>query len=127
MVDLHLHILPGLDDGAEDLETAVRMAKMAAHSGVFHMAATSHGNYYDYTLEEYRESFERLQRELVIRQIPVKLYPGMEIFMDENAGDLLECRELLTLNGTKYVLIEFDFEENVEKVCKYVDDLQNRR
>ena len=31
MVDLHLHILPGLDDGAEDLETAVRMAKMAAH------------------------------------------------------------------------------------------------
>ena len=112
MVDLHLHILPGLDDGAEDLETAVRMAKMAAHSGVFHMAATSHGNYYDYTLEEYRESFERLQRELVIRQIPVKLYPGMEIF---------------TLNGTKYVLIEFDFEENVEKVCKYVDDLQNRR
>lgn len=69
MVDLHLHILPGLDDGAEDLETAVRMAKMAAHSGVFHMAATSHGNYYDYTLEEYRESFERLQRELVIRQI----------------------------------------------------------
>ena len=127
MVDLHLHILPGLDDGAEDLETAVRMAKMAAHSGVFHMAATSHGNYYDYTLEQYRESFERLQRELVIRQIPVKLYPGMEIFMDENAGDLLECRELLTLNGTKYVLIEFDFEENVEKVCKYVDDLQNRR
>ena len=119
MVDLHLHILPGLDDGAEDLETAVRMAKMAAHSGVFHMAATSHGNYYDYTLEEYRESFERLQRELVIRQIPVKLYPGMEIFMDENAGDLLECRELLTLNGTKYVLIEFDFEENVEKVCKF--------
>ena len=37
MVDLHLHILPGLDDGAEDLETAVRMAKMAAHSGVFHV------------------------------------------------------------------------------------------
>ena len=64
MVDLHTHILPHLDDGAFDLETSVRMADLAARSGVFHMAATSHGNYYDYTLEEYRENFERLQAEL---------------------------------------------------------------
>ena len=48
MVDLHTHILPHLDDGAFDLETSVRMADLAARSGVFHMAATSHGNYYDY-------------------------------------------------------------------------------
>ena len=46
MVDLHTHILPHLDDGAFDLETSVRMADLAARSGVFHMAATSHGNYY---------------------------------------------------------------------------------
>lgn len=74
MVDLHTHILPHLDDGAFDLETSVRMADLAARSGVFHMAATSHGNYYDYTLEEYRENFERLQAELRDREIPVKLY-----------------------------------------------------
>lgn len=86
MVDLHTHILPHLDDGAFDLETSVRMADLAARSGVFHMAATSHGNYYDYTLEEYRENFERLQAELRDREIPVKLYSGMEIFMDEKAG-----------------------------------------
>ena len=39
MVDLHTHILPHLDDGAFDLETSVRMADLAARSGVFHMAA----------------------------------------------------------------------------------------
>ena len=72
MVDLHTHILPHLDDGAFDLETSVRMADLAARSGVFHMAATSHGNYYDYTLEEYRENFERLQTELRDREIPVE-------------------------------------------------------
>ena len=108
MVDLHTHILPHLDDGAFDLGTSVRMADLAARSGVFHMAATSHGNYYDYTLEEYRENFERLQAELRDR-------------------DLLDLGELLTLNGTRYVLVEFDFEENVEKVYKYVADLQTRR
>ena len=43
--------------GLFDWETSVRMADLAARSGVFHMAATSHGNYYDYTLEEYRENF----------------------------------------------------------------------
>ena len=127
MVDLHTHILPHLDDGAFDLETSVRMADLAARSGVFHMAATSHGNYYDYTLEEYRENFERLQAELRDREIPVKLYSGMEIFMDEKAADLLDLGELLTLNGTRYVLVEFDFEENVEKVYKYIADLQTRR
>ena len=127
MVDLHTHILPHLDDGAFDWETSVRMADLAARSGVFHMAATSHGNYYDYTLEEYRENFERLQAELRDREIPVKLYSGMEIFMDEKAADLLDLGELLTLNGTRYVLVEFDFEENVEKVYKYVADLQTRR
>ena len=127
MVDLHTHILPHLDDGAFDLETSVRMADLAARSGVFHMAATSHGNYYDYTLEEYRENFDRLQAELRDKEIPVKLYSGMEIFMDEKAADLLDLGELLTLNGTRYVLVEFDFEENVEKVYKYVADLQTRR
>ena len=94
MVDLHTHILPHLDDGAFDLQTSVRMADLAARSGVFHMTATSHGNYYDYTLEEYRENFERLQAELRDKEIPVKLYSGMEIFMDEKAADLLDLGEL---------------------------------
>lgn len=53
---IHSHILPGLDDGAESLEESLVMARLAVSSGTRHMAATSHGNYYDYTLEEYRES-----------------------------------------------------------------------
>ena len=68
MVDLHTHILPHLDDGAFDLETSVRMADLAARSGVFHMAATSHGNYYDYTLEEYREILRGFRRNCVIKR-----------------------------------------------------------
>lgn len=40
MVDIHAHILPGLDDGAESVEEALRMASIAAESGIYHMAAT---------------------------------------------------------------------------------------
>ncbi|MFR3424122.1 MAG: CpsB/CapC family capsule biosynthesis tyrosine phosphatase [Lachnospiraceae bacterium] len=77
-------------------------------------------------LEE--KNFERLQAELRDREIPVKLYSGMEIFMDEKAADLLDLGELLTLNGTRYVLVEFDFEEKCRKESyNYVADLQTRR
>ena len=65
----------------------------------------------------------RRERINILKEAP----SGMEIFMDEKAADLLDLGELLTLNGTRYVLVEFDFEENVEKVYKYVADLQTRR
>lgn len=87
---IYIHTFsPHLDDGAFDLETSVRMADLAARSGVFHMAATSHGNYYDYTLGDTGKILSRLQAELRDKEIPVKLYSGMEIFMDEKAADLL--------------------------------------
>ena len=44
MIDLHTHILPGVDDGAPDLETSVLMAAVAAESGVTHLVATPHSN-----------------------------------------------------------------------------------
>lgn len=51
MVDLHMHILPGLDDGASSMEESIRMARQAAAGGVNYIAASSHGNYYDYTVQ----------------------------------------------------------------------------
>ena len=57
MVDQHMHILPGRDDGASSMEESIRMARQAAAGGVNYIAASSHGNYYDYTVQEYVESF----------------------------------------------------------------------
>ena len=48
-------------------------------------------------MEEYWEQFRKLQSELRNRQIPVTLYPGMEIYLDEDAQELLEKQELLLL------------------------------
>ena len=124
MVDIHSHILPGLDDGAEILEDAVQMAEIAAASGIYHMAATSHGNIYPYTLEEYRKSFELLTETLKEREIPLKLYPGMEIFLNENAFIRLKKEKLLSLNKTNYLLVEVDFEEWPENLVRWIQKLQ---
>ena len=126
MVDIHSHILPGLDDGAERLEDAVQMAEIAVASEIYHMAATSHGNIYPYTLEEYRISFDQLQEALKDRKIPLKLYPGMEIFLNESAFERLNKAELLSLNKTDYILIEVDFEEWPENVVWWIQKLQNQ-
>lgn len=124
MVDIHTHILPGLDDGADSWETAVKMARLAENSGVNHVVTSSHGNYYGYTLGEYKEAFGRLQRILKERQISVTLYPGMEIFLDDDVPDLLAKKQLLSLNGTNYLLVEFPFEESVGNVCRRIGTLQ---
>ncbi|MCD8105504.1 MAG: hypothetical protein LUF35_11030 [Lachnospiraceae bacterium] len=123
MVDIHSHILPGLDDGAESMEEAVEMAKIAADSGIFHIVASSHGNFYPYTVGEYRIAFSRLQSTLEHLRIPVKLHSGMEIFLDEKVPALLESGQLLSLNGTDYLLVEFDFEEDPDIVCERLDEL----
>ena len=105
MVDLHMHILPGLDDGASSMEESIRMARQAAAGGVNYIAASSHGNYYDYTVQEYVRKFRLLQKELDRQQIPVKIFPSMEIFMNERAMQLIRDRELLFINHTRLSLI----------------------
>jgi len=125
MVDIHTHILPNIDDGAETLEEAVAMAELAADSGINHIVTSSHGNYNNYSLEEYNESFKKLQEILKEKKIPVKLYPGMEIFLDEFAIPLIKQNRLLSLNKTNYILVEFPFEESVKNVCSRIATLQS--
>ena len=83
MIDLHMHILPGMDDGAQDLEQSVRMADMAADSGVSVIAATPHSNLPGQRGEahwnRYRSTLERVRQRIQEEKIPVTLVEGMEI------------------------------------------------
>lgn len=100
------------------------MASIAAESGIYHMAATSHGNYYPYTIEQYNDAFHRLQEAITAHKIPLKLYSGMEIFLDDDAFLHLERGELLTLNHTNYLLVEFDFGEMPSNMIRRIQKLQ---
>ena len=88
MIDIHAHILPGIDDGAVDMEETLEMARMAVDSGVTAMVATPHcnvpgifNNYYD---EEYIKVFNETEKALKREGIPLKLYQGMEVFVNAN-------------------------------------------
>lgn len=113
MIDLHSHILPGMDDGARDLEESLRMADLAVRSGVTAMVATPHcaGD----RTEEVRESLAYLRAGLRSAGIPLRVYAGMEIFGSPYTAEMLQRGQLLTLAGSRYPLIEFDFESDGER------------
>ena len=89
MTDLHVHILPGVDDGSPNLSTSLEMAEMAAQSGVRILAVTPHANqtgiegvedgYVNYDSEQLLELFYRLEQEIRKEHIPISLVRGMEI------------------------------------------------
>ena len=116
MVDIHSHILPGVDDGSPDMYETLAMAAIAASDGVTTMVATPHcnipGSYENYYCDEYVELFRMVEQALVEEQIPLKLYAGMEVFVTPDLPDLLREGKILTLNGGHYILLEFSFEED---------------
>ena len=104
MIDLHCHMLPGVDDGSASEADSLEMGRIAARSGVTAIALTPHcnlpegqGNYYDGALET---RFRRLA--MLFRQegLPVTLYRGMEVFSTPELPRLLDEERLLTLGGS---------------------------
>lgn len=113
MIDLHCHILPGLDDGAQSLEESLDMAAMAASQGIRHIAVTPHC--VTGMARDVINNLCMLEQLLQEENIPVKLYPGMEIFGTYDTALLLREKNLLTLNNSRYALIEFAFETDGEE------------
>ena len=112
MTDIHCHILPGVDDGSDSLQESLMMAERAAACGTETIIATPHFGEHnepeDLVLitRAYRQLREALHRE----NIPLRLYLGCELFASPDILPALERHEIPTLNGTDYLLMEFDFE-----------------
>ena len=102
MIDIHTHILPGLDDGARDMDDSLEMAVIAVQSGVHALAATSHANtggfFSEYSVEEYMKRLSDFRRELDREAIPLTVLSGMEIFMTHEVPDMIReedcCRSM---------------------------------
>lgn len=113
MIDIHSHILPGLDDGSQDMDKSVAMAEVAAEAGVTAMIATPHCNqkkvFENYASPELERKLESFRKELAAAEIELEIYPGAEVFATEDIIQLYREKKLMTLNNTEYMLVEFDF------------------
>lgn len=113
MIDLHSHILPEQDDGAQSLRESLAMARMAVDSGIRAMVATPHCA--DDRTREVYGAWQLLREALEENGIPLRLYLGMEIFGTPDTARMLREGKLFTLNGSRYPLIEFSFRSDGEE------------
>ncbi len=81
MIDLHSHLLPGIDDGAPDLATALELARIALSDGITHMVCTPHihPGRYDNTIETIQQALAELQQGLLEQQIDLVIRAAAEV------------------------------------------------
>lgn len=111
MIDIHMHLIPGVDDGAEDMEMALVMLIRAKEQGISQIVATPHSDAFRYSGEKAALAFRQLAATAAKVLPDVKLYPGCEIYCETGIMDevleALDSGRYPTMNGTKHVLMEF--------------------
>lgn len=130
MIDIHCHILPQFDDGARNLDESLEMAYLAHKSKINTIVATPHcnvpgeeNNYYD---DNYKKTFCKLSEALAENSIPVRLIPGMEVFVTFDLPNLIKDGKVITINNSRYILCEFGFSEEpefIELMIKRIKEL----
>ena len=108
MVDMHAHILPGVDDGPKTLAESIELLKLAEAEGITDIIATPHAYspQYDVPKEKVLETLALLRKEAQKNDLSITLHAGQEIRIQDNTIAQLESGEALTLAGSKYVLLE---------------------
>ena len=109
MIDLHSHILSGVDDGARDLSDSINMAKMAVEQGIYTIVATPHhlNNRYENPKKMIIDRVRELNKALLEEKIDLNVLPGQETRIYGEMVEGYEIGEILPIDNTQYVLVEF--------------------
>ncbi len=128
MIDLHCHILPGVDDGSPDLETSIGLAKVAVSQGITHMLLTPHhmdGVYFNAKNSVIKKT-NAFQTALKENDIPLTVFPGQEVHI---TGELLKAIEqdqiLFADESNRYLILELPHNEVPEYTSKLLFNLQS--
>lgn len=108
-IDIHTHILPGADDGAPNMESALALVNTARQNGTRTIFLTPHyrGRFKKNTPEALLAVFHQLQTQVQARWPDMELFLGQEIYCEVDAPEHLAAGRILSLNGSHYALLEF--------------------
>lgn len=130
-IDPHCHILPGVDDGAPDPETSLRMGRRAAQAGIEVMVATPHACHpavkCPINADILRQKAAALNELFQGEGVPVTVLPGQEFLMDERLPEMFEAGELITwADQEHYVLVELGFHRFASCTWEVLDYFRER-
>lgn len=123
MIDIHSHILPGIDDGPKDMATSLDMAKLYVDNGIEKVVATPHyieGTRHTVHPDIIRSAVESINIELEKHNIPLVVYPGNEIYVKQNSAKTILNGEVLSLNDSNFVLIEFPMNDRISSFAEEI-------
>ena len=111
MIDIHNHIIYGVDDGSRSFDESMKMVELFMKNGFKEIIATSHYDPSRYMVkkEDILEKSSILNDEIKKRNLDFKIHPGHEIHVEPNTLDKIHKKELLTLDNSRYVLLELSF------------------
>ncbi len=108
-VDIHCHIMPGVDDGSRDMDTSLKMLEIAAREGITDVILTPHHKplHHNVSVERNKIYTKRLNEAVRSAGIDIRLYSGNEIYYSDETQRQLEEGMICTLADSEYVLVEF--------------------
>lgn len=123
LIDIHAHVLYGVDDGARTLEESCELIEQAAASGFAAIVATPH-----YSrrrgVNGYEERLEQLKQAISERKLDVQLYLGQETYYHEELPERLKDGKAFTMNDTLHVLVEFDTNVSFQSMYRAIRRFQ---
>ena len=126
MIDIHTHLIPNVDDGADSIEETLRLAQAAIEEGVSHTVLTPHHNRYWVTNEKNKvlKLTEKVEKAIQAADIPLTVSPSQEIRMNEEFSEELFAGNYLSLDGAgKYYLVEFSWNEFPSFAQTYLQEM----
>lgn len=128
IVDMHCHILPGVDDGAKDWETAKQILQMEYDQGVRGIIFTPHyrEHYFETNARELVAQYTKMLEVVKEMGLNMRLHLGCECHSHENMGEHLRGRFCLTMAQSPYVLTEFSSAHSYQKIRNQIYELINQ-
>lgn len=126
MIDIHTHILPEMDDGAKNYEESLKLCALGRKNHIKKTVVTPHFNALgdiDNFLAQRDEKIRVLKRNIQLNNIEQEIYPGAEVFINDDVFYSQNLRRL-TINNSRYLLVEFDFFGNtLRNILEYLDEI----
>ena len=120
MIDMHTHVIPFVDDGSKSIEDSIDMIKQEINQGIDTIICTPHYIHrrYEKCVDEIKKNYNLLLDKAKELNLNVNLLLGQEICYTHrvNIIEMLKKKELLTLNDTQYVLLEFSYHHEPEDI-----------
>ncbi len=127
MIDVHCHIINGIDDGCRTIEESIETVKNLKSLGFSKIVLTPHYLYdskYCANNKEKKDKFNTLKKEIEKENIDIDLYLGNEIYINYHIEDLVKDKEIHPMNNTKYLLIELSMYNEIQNVEDYLYELK---